>query len=68
MNRIETALETLNALEPGYEVTKWGRGDYSLYRDGVLVLNTLSAAIMLRTIRDMIRDAANAREIVRGVK
>ena len=60
MNRIESALEMLNALEPGYEVARWGRGDYSLYRDGVFVLNAMSAAIMLRTIRDMIRDAENA--------
>lgn len=60
MNRIESALETLNALEPGYEVTQWGRGDYSLYRDGEFILNARSAAVMLRTIRGMIRDAANA--------
>jgi hypothetical protein len=60
MQRIESALETLNALEPGYEVTQWGRGDYSLYRDGVFIFNARSAAVMLRTIRGMIRDAENA--------
>lgn len=62
MNRIESALETLNVLTPGYEVSQWGRGDYSLYRYGEFILNTRSAAVMLQTIRVMIRDARSSRD------
>ena len=56
MRRIEELLEHLNALAGGYEVTRWGRGDWSLYRDGVLVANTLSAAAMQSCIRAIIRE------------
>ena len=57
MKRILTALETLNALAPGYEVTMYGRGDWSLYRDGFLVCNALRADFMLKEIRSLIKAA-----------
>ena len=60
MRRIEELLEHLNALAGGYEVTQWGRGDWSLYRDGVFVVNTLSAAEMQRYIRAIIREEEEA--------
>ncbi len=65
MNRIETLLKRIEAATgESYEVMKFGRGDWSLYRcvnDDCLefIVNTLGAAPMIEVLEAMLAAADN---------